>query len=127
MRKYQAQCCYYQDPGRIVQRGADRPTEDAVMERGGQLTVLRGGRPYQHSLAATELDILLALWDWKVGGGSDGMLLSVTCLPQAGLLKGGRRRQNLLWVPFVFDWASVVVAVESPTQTTHPLDSVGWY
>lgn len=46
--------------------------------------MLRGGRPHQHSLAATEFDILLLLWDWKVGGGSDSILLSVTCLPQAG-------------------------------------------
>ena len=31
-----------------------------------------------------ELDVLLALWGWKVRAGSDGVLLSVTCLPRAG-------------------------------------------
>lgn len=83
--------------------------------------MLRGGRPHQDSLAATEFDILLLLWDWKVGGGSDGILLSVTCLPQAGFLKGGRPGQDLLWVPFVFDWVVCDgrVAVKSLTQTRH--------
>lgn len=31
-----------------------------------------------------ELDVLPALWGWKVRAGSERVLLSVTCLPRAG-------------------------------------------
>lgn len=62
------------------------------------------GGPHQLPLAATQLGLLSATWDWKVGGGSEGILPSVTHLP--GLLEGGRRGR-LLWVPIVFSWVVV--------------------
>lgn len=44
-------------PERSMQRGADRPGEDAVMGRDVTSPPCEGGRPQQHSLAATKLDL----------------------------------------------------------------------
>ena len=81
-----AQCSSDQPPQRRVQRGADRPAEDAVMEKGCQrISALRAGcGRHASSPPQPELDVLPALWGWKVRAGSEGVLLSVTCLPWAG-------------------------------------------
>lgn len=82
-------------PEEAYRGGADRPRDDAVMQIGCWLiSVLSGGegRPHQLPLAATELNMLSAGWDWKVREGSEDSLLSVTCLPRDGLAEGRKAR-----------------------------------
>ena len=68
------------------QRGADRPAEDAVMEKGCHCISLRrpGCRNHASPPWQPKVDVSLALWGWKVRGGSEGVLPSATGLPRAG-------------------------------------------